>query len=426
MVTQSHRFHIDTGVRRNIAESVLRHLNVLTDHAVHDLLSELGPEVPPPLHRLLQASVRSNIRIFGELLQTGESMDRAKPSHAIAQFTRVLAQNRVPLHRLIFMYHCAHNSLERQLFPLIETVCRTHTGSPQASEFFVVLTTMRNITSRYITTMEQAVGRIYEDEAQRTSLPGDPQLLAHVQAIVKGDIAELPTDDSAVDYDLTGTHQAFIIWSHGADQLPADAVRKFASQVAQNYGSPSEPLTVFPEHTEAWCWIALDPERLPSGPPPIEFPARARLAIGTFDHGVEGFRLSHRRAMALHRLSATCPATAPSVLDATTTGATTAAAFVDRVDEASDIVISTLHSLAADDRYAEIIRETTRSVLLNGTSGASDNMSAHRNTIKYRLNKFKEAVGRDDISSPDFALALELAHWYGSRVLTTDDDRGND
>lgn len=137
MVTQSHRFHIDTGVRRNIAESVLRHLNVFTDHAVHDLLSELGAEVPPPLHRLLHASVRSNIRIFGELLQTGESMDRAKPSRAIAQFTRVLAQNRVPLHRLIFMYHCAHNSLERQLLPLIETVCRTHTGSPQASEFFM-------------------------------------------------------------------------------------------------------------------------------------------------------------------------------------------------------------------------------------------------------------------------------------------------
>ena len=385
---------MEPSVRRAVAEAINRHTPGLAETIVHELQSAKPGGIPPALIRALHASVQSNIRVFAELLHAGEPMEKARPNRPIAQLARALARHQIPLHRLIFLYHSAHNSMERQLLPLVEQACRVHGSGNPASDLFTVLTALRELTSTFITTMEEHVATIYEDEAKRTALPGDPGLLAAVKAVVAGETAE----DELGDYVLADRpHQAVVVWTPGADPLPEQAVREYANRLATHVFAVNEPLVVFPEHTEAWIWVqpgAGHVEGLDDLPvPPKVRAGEACAAIGPESVGLEGFRRTHRRALALHRLAVAAPAVAPQVIGPHTVGAAMAAAFAHRLEEARDIVVSTLGELAVDDRYEEVLRETARSASLYGTSGASDDMTAHRNTVKYRLNKFKEALG---------------------------------
>lgn len=94
-----------------------------------------------------------------------------------------------------------------------------------------------------------------------------------------------------------------------------------------------------------------------------------------------------------------------------------ATSLVDRLPIAAQIVTVTLGELATDNNSSKIIRETARSFHQHGIAGAAEELNAHRNTVKYRMDKFREVVGKEGANSADVRLALELAHWYGSEVL---------
>ncbi|MDK8846106.1 helix-turn-helix domain-containing protein [Corynebacterium sp. MSK297] len=143
-------------------------------------------------------------------------------------------------------------------------------------------------------------------------------------------------------------------------------------------------------------------------------PTECHLTIAAGFTGASGFKDAHTQADRLRRVAEAQTNKERSVLSSADEGALTAAAFIDRIPLAHNLIWSVLGELSASDEYSFAIRETARSFLKNGISGAAKDMVIHRNTVKYRVDKFRDALGTRDINGAEVRLALELSHWLNN------------
>jgi DNA-binding PucR family transcriptional regulator len=90
------------------------------------------------------------------------------------------------------------------------------------------------------------------------------------------------------------------------------------------------------------------------------------------------------------------------------------------IDGARAWVAETLGSLAVDSPRHARLRETARVFLGTGGSYAAtaDQLSLHRNSAQYRIEKAEELRGRPLRDGRlDVELALLACHWLGQAVL---------
>ena len=95
--------------------------------------------------------------------------------------------------------------------------------------------------------------------------------------------------------------------------------------------------------------------------------------------------------------------------------------FGESTDRAAEFVAATLGPLAADTDTAQRLRETLRIYIAEGGHAprTAAQLFAHRNTVLQRVNRATAMLGHP-ISERRLAvaLALELTHHLGSRVLS--------
>ena len=216
---------------------------------------------------------------------------------------------------------------------------------------------------------------------------------------------------SAIGYPLGGTHLAMILWTTEAGAGEPDMLRleRFGLEVADALKIDS-PLFIATDPSTGWAWLPLQSG---TADPIAEIRRLAddgaiRVAVGTIDSGVAGFRESHRRAQDARKV-AVAGRTAHSVVAATEPEVRVAALMVDDLARTREWVQNTLGPLASNTAGDAKLRETLRIFLREGSShtAAAEHLALHRNTVGYRVNKAVQRRGRpiaDDQIEVEMAL----------------------
>ena len=213
--------------------------------------------------------------------------------------------------------------------------------------------------------------------------------------------------ETRLGYDLDRHHLAAIAWVDAADP-DASILDRTAEALAAAVGA-IRPLSIHATAASRWIWIATenDPDTRAISTI-LDMHPGAQLALGSVGNSLDGFRRSHREAIATQRLlmRATRPARFARWDDVRI------ASFVSHDDaQTHEFVRQTLGDLAHADPE---LRDTVRVYLREQSSAprAAALLHTHRNTILTRIARAEQLLPSPLAhSSLDVALALEIARW---------------
>ena len=255
----------------------------------------------------------------------------------------------------------------------------------------------------------------YDDE-RRTWLQGrSADRTAQVTTVLAGDALEVSQGgERLLSYELGQTHLGLVAWCDPGHEVDLE---REARRLAVALGAHRDPLVVAPDAATVWAWLPL-PSR--SAARALMSPVTGvRLAIGDPGSGVDGFRTTHRQALAARAVAL---GAAENTRAAVTTYAEAGLVSLLRADVAdlAAWVQGVLGGLATDDDAHERLRETARALLAHQGShtAAAAELSVHRNTVLYRVRRAEEARGRPFSDGRlDVEVALLACRLLGRRVL---------
>ena len=213
-----------------------------------------------------------------------------------------------------------------------------------------------------------------------------------------------------------------ILWTTEPVANEPDMMRleRFGFEVAESLSIDS-PLFIAADQNTGWAWLSL---KSSPADPIAEIRRLAdhraiRVAVGTIESGVAGFRESHRRAQDARKVAVAGP-TARSVVAASEPEVRVAALMVDDLGRTREWVRTTLGPLAGSTTGDAKLRETLRIFLREGSShtAAAEHLALHRNTVGYRVNKAVQRRGRPITGDQiEVEMALLACDQFGEAVL---------
>ena len=403
--------------RKMLYNGLAKHAPELASEIAQQTRDEQPDLFTPEFYEVMLKSTRANIDLFTEYIPSDGDRRTIRPGSTLQQMARTMAARGMPLSTLIMLFHSAHNIVEHKLLQLTQELFSDYS----AEEVLEILEDLRILTNSYVRTRANQLSVIYTEEAARLKTPGDPGLLSETQRVLRD-----PTNATNIGrYSLRGSHISFQLWSASSAGPSTEALYRVARAISKELGGQGEPLIVYSSSLLIWGWCHVDDQ--PGVPGRLIdvneqalaklLPEHVGLSVASRNSGAHGFRDSHFQAERLRKVAERRDQPKKPVLSARTDGALTAASFVDRLPLAKRLVASTLGELAEANDYNMVILETARNYLRHGIAGAATSMVAHRNTVKYRVDKFKDVVGEEAATSSDVHTALELVHWFGDQVL---------
>lgn len=207
-------------------------------------------------------------------------------------------------------------------------------------------------------------------------------------------------------YDLHRPHTAAILWMDPAD--PDQAALSRAADALARAARSVQALTVAATSSSLWAWFTpggeLDTRALAATAAP--YPG-VRIAVGSTEPGIAGFRRSHADAGATQRLMMVRPG-----LQATRfTDVQLVILAVHDPQRAAEFVARTLGRLSvADEELRETLRVYVREQF--NAARAARTLYAHRNTVLNRLRRAEQLLPAPLAgTSLEVGVALEIAHW---------------
>ena len=302
----------------------------------------------------------------------------------------------------------------------LDTAARTVEPGP---EFAAVLEGSLALLFQYVDDVLSRV--IAEAQKEREEILGGAlaRRAETARLILEDAPLDVQTASQRLGYELARRHTAIVLWTE-TNRLPQGALESAAGVLAQAAGS-RRPLTIAAGASTLWVWIGSKDE----DPSPADLRAAladahsaVRAAVGPTERGTRGFRRSHEAALAVHRILA-----GHSEGDRLATYSDLEVTTLAAQDElrAAEFVAATLGQLAANDANAARLRETLRVYLEEAEHAprSAARLHTHRNTILYRVARATELLGHEvGERRLALALALELAHRLGPRVLVRTKD----
>ncbi|MCA1006846.1 helix-turn-helix domain-containing protein [Rhodococcus hoagii] len=345
------------------------------------------------LQRDLRAAVRSQLGAF--LGAAGPSADGpaeapvSLEAHALA---RTVAQRGLELRVLTQLYHAGH----RAMLSFATAFLQQEELDPQFK--LEVLTTMWSQTSELLNAMLDELAVTYADERERLLQGAFASRVTTVREILDGG-GGVAQSSGLLGYPLRLTHTAVVAWVDDST-LFAGSLDKVMTRIAGGRRTLSVPSGAH----GVWSWIAhdgaaawvIDRSLVPDG---------VRLAVGDPGLGIEGFRTSHRAALAAQRI-----AEVGRRREVVTGYADVELASMLSTDPDAmrALVTRELAGLLGADAASERLRDTLRAVMgCNGNlEAAARRLGIHKNTVRYRMQRAEEILGGD---IPARRLKLELA-----------------
>jgi hypothetical protein len=194
------------------------------------------------------------------------------------------------------------------------------------------------------------------------------------------------------------------------------------AEIARQAGLEGRPIFLPQDESSAWAWLplgakdafpveAVSPSVLGAGP-------GIRFALGVAGSGLTGFRRTHEQALGAHAVALAAGGSAQPV----TSFADVAplALMSGSTELIRAWVIETLGTLADDDGHQAMLRDTLRVFLQENSSfvATAERLTLHKNTVRYRIGKAEESLGRPVGGDRlHVELALLAAQWLSSAVL---------
>jgi DNA-binding PucR family transcriptional regulator len=383
-----------------------------------------GVSLDPKLLELLRSALLENMRAFLAFLSHGVSTDKVDAPAMTLEYVRRLAQNGVGVGALINALRAMHKKLMVLLISEIRESALTRDTALDVFDVFI------DRSFGYVDQITEQIRDCHDTERERWLERQNNARVLGVRQLLAGDeLIDLDAATSAIGYPLGGTHLAMILWTTEAGAGEPDMLRleRFGLEVAEALKIDS-PLFIATDPSTGWAWLPLQSG---TADPIAEIRRLAddgaiRVAVGTIDSGVAGFRESHRRAQDARKV-AVAGRTAP-VVAATEPEVRVAALMVDDLARTREWVQNTLGPLASNTAGDAKLRETLRIFLREGSShtAAAEHLALHRNTVGYRVNKAVQRRGRpiaDDQIEVEMAL-LACAQFHETVLHDGSADQG--
>ena len=366
-----------------------------------------GVSLEPKLLQLLGTALLENMRLFLAFLSHDISIDKVDAPVMTLEYSRRLAQSGVGVGALINALRAMHKTVLGLLISEIREAGLARDTALDVVEYFI------GRSFGYVDRITEQLRDTHDAERERwLERQNTARALGVRRLLADDDQIDIDAATSAIGYPLGGTHLAVILWTTGPVANEPDMLRleRFSTEVAEALTIAS-PLFIVADQTTGWAWFPLQPG---TADPIAEIRRLAhsddgeiRVAVGTAESGIAGFRDSHRRAHEARKV-AVAGRTAHSVVAATDPEVRVAALMVDDLSRTREWVQKTLGPLASNTTGDAKLRETLRIFLREGSShtAAAEHLALHRNTVGYRVNKAVQRRGRP---ITDDQLEVEMA-----------------
>ena len=361
----------------------------------NDTIVELVPELADhELRRDLEGSTAAQIRLF--LGGVADNLRPPEPPAEARDLARSIARRGLELRVLMKTYHAGHQAGVRFLADTIAAA-----GLEQDFER-AVMWRLYARTSEWLNDAIEHLTDTYTEERERGLRDAFTRRAETVRVILAGDDVEIGSATAQLGYRLAGRHLSCVVWADGAaDDDVIGSLDRFAQRVASTLGARSA-LTVPSGARGLWAWVPVGAEVRDVGG--LRDEARAqdvRVAVGVPARGIEGFRRSHREALAARRIAGDRWITDYREVELLH--------LLSADPEGRDALVAReLAGIDGADANSARLRDTLAAYLRFGGSPDLTGrvLGVHKNTVRYRVQRIEELLGHDVDSR---RLHLELA-----------------
>lgn len=375
-----------------------------------------GLDGDPQMMQMLRASVDGNINTIFHVLSNDIPLDHLQPTTAAMEYAVRAAQRGIPSNALRRAYHVGQNDLIDLCFQEVQDIdC-----SPELR--VSVLHRITLVAGGYIDWITQVVGQAYDEEWERHIAASGNMRSALVNRVLNEEPVAMEEFLAGAGYDLDQHHVGAVLWLPAGAEDTVMGLERFVQKVAGINHAPTAPIFVAVDGDLAWAWFPrgsrttpLDTEALCE----LASGMTGHLAIGLPHHGLEGFRRTHRQALAAHRIAQV--AGAGQVTSFGDPGVAAVSMLGRDLEGTRDWVRVVLGPLAEATEGAQRARETLRIFLATGGSytESAKRLNLHRNSVKYRVDRvFEDRGGPLGEARLDVELALAACAFLGDSVLS--------
>ncbi len=275
-----------------------------------------------------------------------------------------------------------------------------------------VLVHLWSRASAWIDSSVEASLEIFQTETDRIRHGDEARRLEAAKAILGGHVTDPKRASASLGgHPVSGLNTAILLHTNEDDMITD--LRGAATRLVKVIG-PSTSLVIHPGGRDLWCWV--NTRRLPGLENLRSCAAwlaerQITAVVGAPAPGVSGFRQSHRDATAAQQVAMRSDISEPLTLFTDVELLT----LVASVDGAERFVHRTLGALAGPGEAVERLRETLHALLsLGGVDAAAKELSVHKNTVRYRMERAEELLGRPVQGA---AAEIELALRWHARFM---------
>lgn len=359
----------------------------------------------PGLDELLQQVIDSNIDNLVTGLTQGVRIDEVAATTAGTEHARRLAARGVPAEVMVRAYQLGHHELVRCLLNELSA------AAPQQQPDYATLQAALDYAYAFNDQMCEAAVRAHAEAHDDWSKAVGAGIARRVGDVLTGRISDPDTASRLLSYDIRATHVGLVLWR--SDEGGSRTLAGIEQRLRQLPGVRSVLIAPQDESTcHGWLqirgsdapvhrWAALMTEQVNA----------VRIAAGGPHDGLEGFRATHQEACAARDVAELAGERGDRftwIRDVAPLN------FLARhPDEARAWVRQVLGSLATDSMEADRLRETLRIFLSTGenTAATADQLSVHRNTVKYRVARAGDLLPVD-VATNRLNIGLALAYLH--------------
>jgi DNA-binding PucR family transcriptional regulator len=399
------------------AAAVGSRLGQVTEDLVDLMIREIVPlRDDERVVRLLYASVEENVATLLHTFEHGMDPTIVEAPAAALAYARLLAQREVPIVALVRAYRIGQ---ARFLHWCFEELMNEGAPDPAVGE---ATRRMMELSFTYIDRVSEQVIETYQQERERWARNRSTVRMAQVQVLLTAPVVDVDAMESALGYRLRRDHLGLVVWFREPSSSPTE-LEQTIDALSRRAGAAAAPLFVLVDESSAWVWLALSSEDGAAQAIFEDAVADTQPAVcvsfGDPGHGVEGCRRTHEQAL---RAQAVALAAGPAGPRVTAFADIRPIALMSSdLDATRSWVQETLGGLAIDDEAHARLRETLRVFLSAGGSytTAAARLALHKNSVRYRVQKAEEMLGRSVRTEEriEVELALLACHWLGPAVL---------
>ncbi|TSD95599.1 hypothetical protein FOS14_17470 [Skermania sp. ID1734] len=278
-------------------------------------------------------------------------------------------------------------------------------------------------TAAWFATSVETLSDTFSRERERGFRDAFTRRSETIRALLAGDHIDVDRASLHLDYRLSRTHLAFALWDTEAETgYSGDAIgtlERVAGRIAAAAGT-TRLLTAPSGARGLWGWLGVEAPLDSSALTNREAVGASRsvqVAFGNAGAGLDGFRSSHREALAARRIVETS-----GRHDWLTRYSDVEIASLVGADNTAmrTLVARELAGITGRDAHAARLRDTLAAYLGNHRSpeAAARHLGVHKNTVRYRMQRIEELLGHNiDSRRVQLEIALACVAAYGESVL---------